>query len=508
MNLLKRIILFFCVAITVANCTKLDTTTVGQDLIPPIDGINTLASDTFSLTTENFIFNDSSRLFKGDDVYVGSLPSSVNFGTTKATLYTQFQPLTKFNWRAPKDSISQAANTNNGYDSAFVCLGLASTALDGGIYGDSMQNTTFNVYEIDNTNLTFKSDSAYKITTDPLINKTGLLGSLTIAPQDIKKLKKFKIKSFIDSSINQLRIKFNTGAGQAYAKRMLMNDSADGVINPLNAFNSPDKYKAAFKGFYIEAVNGKSVIRFTLANNANSRLEVWYNYRNNGVRDTTADFFYFNPNSGNPYISASANYIQRTIAGSAMQTASNPGLDNLIYLESTPGSYAKIKLPFIKNFPNKFIHKAELIITEQTQYDPLYFSPQRLYLDVFDTSVAPKYKTLPYDFYIPQGGSSADFGYFGGQRKLVGDGLGNTVTQYSFNVTKHIQSMISHNAPNYDMRLYVPYDTRYYVQSTFGYYPNDNLFGFNFPLINLPIFGRVVVGGGNKMKLRIVYSNI
>jgi hypothetical protein len=505
MILLKRIFLFCCVAITIANCTKLDTTTLGQDLIPAVDDVKTFASDTFSLTTENFIFNDSSRLFKGDDVYLGSLPFNTSFGTTKATLYTQFQPVTRFNWRAQKDSIAQ--ESNNGYDSAFVCLGLGATTLDGGIYGDSTINTTFNVYEIDNTNTTFKSDSAYRITTDPLINKTGLLGSITIAPKDIKNKNIFYLKQIKDSTINQLRIKFNTGAGQAYAKRMLKNDSL-AASAPFDAFNSPDKYKDAFKGFYIEALNGKSVMRFTLANNGNSRLELWYRYKNAGVRDTVNDFFYFNPSSTNPYVSASANYIQRTTAGSAMQTASNLGLDNLIYLESTPGSYAKIKMPYIKNFPNKIIHRAELIVTEQTQYDPLYFSPQRIYLDVFDTSLTPKFKSLPYDFYIPQSSSSADFGYFGGDRKLVGDGLGNTVSQYKFNVTKYIQSMISHNETNFNMRLFVPYDTRYYVQSTNGYYPNDNLFNFNYPLINLPIFGRVVVGGGNKMKLKITYSNL
>ncbi len=505
MILLRRIFLFSIIALTIANCTKLDTTTVGQDLIPAVDDVKTFASDTFSLTTENFIFNDSSRGFKGDDVFIGSLPSNTNFGTTNATLYTQFQPLNQFNWRANKDSIAQMPN--NGYDSAFLCLGLASNAIDGGIYGDSTLNTTFNVYEIDNTNTTFKSDSTYKLTTNPLINKTGLLGSLTIAPKDIKNLKRYTLKNFTDSTTNQLRIKFNNASGEAYAKRMLKNDSA-AASAPFDAFNSPDKFKNAFKGFYIEAINGKSVIRFALANNSYSRLEMWYRYRNAGIKDTANDFFYFNSSIANPYVSASANYIQRAIAGSAMQTASNPGLDNLIYLESTPGSYAKIKLPYIKNFPNKIIHRAELIITEQTQYDPLYFSPQRIYLDVFDTSITPKYKSLPYDFYIPQGSSTADFSYFGGQRKLVGNGFGNTVSQYSFNITKHIQYMISHNATNFDMRLYVPYDTRYYAQSTFGYYPNDNLFNFSFPLINLPIFGRVVVGGGNKMKLKITYSNI
>jgi hypothetical protein len=46
-----------------------------------------------------------------------------------------------------------------------------------------------------------------------------------------------------------------------------------------------------------------------------------------------------------------------------------------------------------------------------------------------------------------------------------------------------------------------------------GYYYNfgDNFNNLVWPLVNSPVFGRVVVGGGTggyKMKLRVIYSNI
>ena len=502
MTIFKQLFSLTLICTAFSYCTKIDSTTIGQDLIPVVDNVNTFATDTFSITAENGIFTDTTTLLKNDDFYAGSLPSSSTFGTTNASFFIQFQPTGQFSWKAPKDSIAQMSN--NGFDSAFICLGLFNSTNASGIYGDSTTPTTFNVYEIDNTSTKFKADSAYRIAVNPNIpylpNK---LGSITIAPNNIDDVKRIKLKNLVDSTTNQLRIPLNTAQGIAYGKRMLSKDTS-------NAFNTPATYNTEFKGFYVEAINGKSIMRFTLSANINSRLEMWYRYRKNGVIDTTADFFYYNANLFSAYVSAGTNYINRNITGSALAAASNPGIDNQIYLESTPGSFAKIRIPFIKSFPNKIIHKAELIISEIQPADPLYYSPTRLYLDAFDTA-STKFLSYPYDLYLNNG--TADLAAFGGFKKLVGDGLGNTISQYTFNITKNVQRMVTSNKTNYDLRLYAPYDTKFYSQRK-NYYVGDADGLFNFPFVTLPIFGRVVVGGGTgsnptyKMKLRLVYSNI
>ena len=496
---LSATILIVCITY---SCTKIDTTSIGSGLIPPVDGVNTLRTDTFTLTTENGIFNDTSLFAKGEDYVIGNLPFNSNFGSTRASLFVQFGPSFQFNWAAPKDSIAQMSN--QGFDSAFVSLGLSDAAIAPNMYGDTMMPITYNVYLIPPTVTNFKPDSAYRIAVNPNINYTSLLGTITIAPKDIDNQRSYKLKNVTDSVRNMLRIPLNTAAGIAYAKNMLTRDTT-------NDFKNATNYRAAFKGFYIEAVGGGAIARFNFSTSNNTRLEMWYRYRKGGVVDTTNAFFFYNANVNLPYLSSACNYINRNTTGSAMLAATSPGVDNIVYLESTPGSFARIKLPTIKSLGSKLVHQAELVITEvATTYDPSYFAPNRLYLDVFDTASANSFKTVPLDFYILNGGG-ADLNYFGGLKKVVTNTIGANVNEYKFNVTKYIQSMLTRNSTNYDMRLYSPYSVRFYTQRTGGYFRPDDTF-FNYPFINLPTLGRVVVGGGNhptaKMKLIITYSNI
>jgi hypothetical protein len=521
MSIMKRFILLCSIAIFITKCTKIDNTTLGQDLIPAVDGVTTLRTDTFTITAENNIFTDSTTFFKNDDYVLGWLQSNSNFGSTQGTIYAQFNPQFQFTWKTIfRDSIRQTPTspTADGFDSAFLCLGLFTGANESGIFGDSNQAMTVNVYEIDNTPANiFKKDSAYKIAQDPNINrKPSPLGSLTFKPYEINDLKYFKVKQRNDSSFNQLRIPLKTAAGIAYAKSMLANDT---ITSGFDAFKNETKYTDKYRGFIIEIQptgNPNAAMRFSLAQNANSRLEVWYKYIKNGLVDTTYDALYFNNTSGSPYISASANYIKRTIAGSAMQTASAPGIDNTIYLESTPGSYAQIKIPGIKTFPSKMIHLAELIISEdpaQANNSMLnFYAPPSIYLDAYDSAIGAvnKFKSIPYDLSFLSGGSSLNFSYFGGQRIIRNEGLG-PFAQYTFNITKYFQNIVTRGMSNMDLRLYVPFDTRYYTQPTADYFFSSDGF-LQRPIINAPVFGRAIVGGGahptSKMKLRVTYSNL
>jgi hypothetical protein len=128
--------LLACITI-IASCTKIDTTTVGQGLIPPVDGVNTLLADTFTINCENGLFNiDSSVLFKTDDNVLGYTQPNAQFGSTTANMYVQFHPTSGFNWRAKRDSIIivNQGTTVQGFDSAFLCLGLYTSATDAGFW--------------------------------------------------------------------------------------------------------------------------------------------------------------------------------------------------------------------------------------------------------------------------------------------------------------------------------------------------------------------------------------
>ncbi len=501
--------------IIIASCTKIDTTNVGQGLIPSVDNVNTFAVDTFTIVTENGLFNDTSKVLKTDDHILGITQTNSNFGSTEASIYAQFNPAANFSWRASRDSI--LAVSNQGYDSAFLCLGLSIGSNELGVYGDSAQNITFEVYRI-NTTANFKSDSSYRLNADPNIsNDNTLIGDITLKPKDLRNYNSYSLKGVRDSINNQLRIKLNA-AGQAWVKtNWLHKDTSSGVNGGLGNVTS---FTALNKGFYIKAkTGGNALLKVGLANNAKSRFEVWYRYKTAGIVDTAAQFFFFNPNFTDLYPSANANYIKRNVVGTAMNTSTAAGADALVYLESTPGSFTNIRIPSLKGFPKKLIHRAELLIQEDPSfYSNTFFSPTQIYLDAIDTlNVTPKrFLTIPFDLHV--GASGLDFGYFGGSRNLRSDPIGGgTQSYYSFNLTKYIQNMTSQeNTPNYQLRLYAPFDTRYYSQEL-GYYHNFGL-GVNqntainfWPLINTPTFGRVVLGGGTgqyKMKLKIIYSNI
>ena len=497
-SLVQSILTVLLITITITNCTKIDSTTLGSDLIPSIDNVNTFQTDTFSLSTENGLFNDTSLVFKTDQHLLGNTALNPNFGQTNATVFVQFNPGFQFSWPNKADSLN---NPFGDLDSAFVCLELSASANDNAIFGDSLTPMTFEVYRVTGTN--FKQDSIYRLAVNPNITDDGIpIASITLAPRDINNLKFFTLKQRKDSIVNQLRIPLNA-TGRSWAKgQLLLKDTT-------NTFNSGTSFTTAIKGFAIKATGGNAIMKFNLSQSISSRFEMWYRYRKNGSQDTTNQFFFFNTGASNPWLSASANYVRRNLSGTTLLTATAPGIDNTLYIESTPGSFARIKMPHIKALGNKIIHRAELIITEAGANNPTLYSPSRMYLDVIDSAVPAKFKAVPFDFYIT--GNAADLNYFGGQRKYVLDGLGNTVSQYTFNVSKYIQSLISHGKPNCDFRLYAPYDSRYYSNAV-GYFQDIQSTFFLFPVINLPTFGRVIVGGGvhptSRMRLKITYSNI
>jgi hypothetical protein len=414
----------------------------------------------------------------------------------------------KFRWANEKDSI-KLVNANEGFDSAFVCLGVGNRTNESAFFGDSTVPMTFELYRITTTS-NFVKDSTYRINQAPgnVIDDGVKIGSVTVKPEDLKKYHKLKFKQTYDSVNNMIRIPINEMVGKNWVKTNLLQADSQ-KLNDRTGFTS------LCNGFVIKVTQGNTLIRTALNANQNSRMEIWYKHLKDGKEDTARQYFFFNASTLDPWICANANFINRSIAGSAMQAAATPGYDNLLYIESTPGSYARIKIPYIKTFPNKIIHRAELIVEEAANRNTTFYSPARLMLDCFDTlpSNPNIYRTVPFDYFLTNNGT-IDFGYFGGDRRvrsnLVAGGLHS---QYIFNITKYFQSLSTKNTGRYDFRLFAPFDTRYYAQEK-GYYWNfnDNYVNLTWPTIVSPGFGRVVVGGGNnanyKMKLKVIYSNL
>ena len=88
-SLFVPILLFL--AIINWNCSKINTTSIGQDLIPAVDNVSTFA-DTLEINTTQGVFFDSTRISNTDNHILGSITNDPLFGTTKADVFVELKP--------------------------------------------------------------------------------------------------------------------------------------------------------------------------------------------------------------------------------------------------------------------------------------------------------------------------------------------------------------------------------------------------------------------------------
>jgi hypothetical protein len=482
----------------ISSCKRIhDSTELGADLIPAVDGITTFDTtisvqtynDTFWLANADPNMNDSTRLGKGAIHYLGRISNDPLFGATTASIFMELKPPFYKFYFEPKDSIT--------VDSAVLVMGYVET------FGDTNALQTINVYEIDNTPANeFKTDSAYLIRKNHLTYST-LLGSKTFAPSILND----SIKVFKDTTKNQLRIRLNQGPGVEYiANKFLKQYDSSAVYSTDSAF------RANFKGFaVVPSSNGNAIMGFALPSGL-TKLALYYKFKRNNVNVDTVRYFNFNIANGAIPSSANANLVIRNYNGSPANFAFAGGTsvqDDLVYLQNTPGSFAKIKIPDLAGVSNRVVHRAELIV-DQVYHpsDDIFYRPEYLFLDVYDTSIK-KYRYMPYDFLF-DASNAPNLTSFGTTGKIVDDGLGNRVMEWRFNISRYVQNFLTGREANHDMRLFTPYtvnDIYKFSTSVVGF---ENPFGLNTAIAR----GRVRVAGGSytdvnkRMRIRIVYSKI
>ena len=482
-----RFILFcFSLLFIVSSCKKInETSEIGGNVIPGVDGVNTFDTSLTSLLTYNHIFDankDSVRVGLVNDQILGNISNDPFFGKTNARMFLQLKPEV-YPW-----SFSGIYKPDSLYiDSVVLVLGW------NGSYGDTLLAAQkVNVKEIDQFS-DFRVDSFYTIR-DPGPGTTTLLGTKTFFPANLKDT----VKAFQDTTTGQLRVRLDNSFG----RRLLDYDTA-------HAYKSDSAFNTYFKGFAIEPDQsfGNALMAFGIYQNPKTKLAIYYRYTKGGQDDTTVNYFIFKPG-----VSANHNYINRfDFAGTPLLAASNTaGEDDLVYIINTPGSYATVKTPALRDLSNRIIHRAELIV-EQV-YDPSsdnkFTPPFGLMLDVYDSTLGD-YKFIPYDFNPDQNGNpNPGFGLYG---QNTVDGVGNPIKVWKFDLTRYVQNVLTKQEPLHDFRLFT-------TQTAYGRIKNvvlNNTGPYVFASVNVNprfAFGRVRVGGGNhatqKMRLRLVYSKI
>ena len=451
---------FFLIFLVNSSCTKLDTTSLGSDLIPAVDNINTFA-DTLSIDAFQGFFDDTTKVNNSEAHALGTISNDPLFGTTRASVYLQFKP-SFFPYY-----LGNATDTIVGIDSMFVTLSYL------GSYGDTVTPQQIQVQQIFDSN--FKKNPAELRSVKYAPAMLGpVLGSTTVIAQDLKNRVKFGHKK--DSVINQIRIPITN---QDFISKFTDFDTA---------FNAPyhdtTSFRNVFNGFAVTPMgnSGNGLIYVSVAD-AKTRIEVHYRKRNKNVLDTTfASFTLFSTGT-----STSANGITRNYSGFPV---ASPGPDN-IYLQTSPGTYANLKIDTLGTLSNRIIHRAEIILEQvpaDAINDSLFEAPSFLYLDLVDSSSgALKWKPIYFDLnpatrydpdykigypFFPAVG--VDPTYFGGTRKLKKDASGKSVVYYDFNVTRYVQQLVTKSKPNYTLRLFPPFNFSYpqYSKNIFSYYNN------------------------------------
>lgn len=158
------------------QCTKIDTTDIGGNLIPVVDNVTTFATEVAvisnnvdSLSTTPTSLNECAVIDRTDENLLGYIGNDPYFGKTSASIYLQvLAPFIKFSYPVRKDSLF--------LDSVVLVLSYQRT------YGDTSALQTVNVQQVNATHTSFKADSFY--TSCNTFTGTGpLLGSRTYFPK-------------------------------------------------------------------------------------------------------------------------------------------------------------------------------------------------------------------------------------------------------------------------------------------------------------------------------------
>ena len=476
-----------------AGCSKLDITDIGSDLLPAVDNVATLET-LLPINTSQGIFNpDTTKLLKTNDHVLGKISDDALFGQTTANIYLQLKPtFFPFYYGNAKDTITN-------FDSVVLCLSYK------GFWGDSMTPIQLRVNEINSPN-TGLWDSLYVLSDINYApgNIGSLLGSASVDVKRLGDTVKYSKKGVY--GINQVRIKLST----AFLNKIAAFDSVNN-----NPFRSDSLFRAATNGFAVQAIGGRGLMYCNIADTS-TKLEVHYRFKNGGPIDTAYTSFKLNSSVfGGATVapSATANNIIRNRSG---YPVSNPAVTD-IYLQTTPGSFANLSIPALDTLSNRIVYRAEIIIEQiPVASNDVYTAPNFLYIDLKDTGSTTKWKPIYFDlnpsvYYNPDNlysffpSSGIDYLYHGGYVRDKTDQLGNAIKYYNFNITRYVQQIVTKHTPNYQLRLFAPYEVKY-PQYTSIY--DNGVRSFNNRLAK----GRVKVGSGTnptyKMRLRIIYSNI
>lgn len=474
-----------------SNCTKINPTDIGTDLLPAVDNVHTFDT-TLRVYTTNYLFDDSSRAPYTASHALGIVEDDPEFGKTEAQIYLSVVP------NATSRNPFIALDSVVGIDSAFLSLGYT-----GVIMGDSNSTQRFAIYEITDPN--FLDTFNHKIVR-PEFEVGSYLGGGDITLNSLDDTKTIVVKGDTQTVSNVLRIPVDPALGLRFA--------GYDTSTVYTAARRDSAFQKVFNGMMVKVDAGspsKSAITYYDLTSENTKLTFYFRVMRNGVVDTVSTDFVFaqTVSLGSKIYAASANIIKREPGyGYASLSATTSVEDpEKLYIQSTPGSYAVLHIPGLKGLDNRLIHRAELTMyPEEVAGNDLYAGPDLLFLDAVDSSTSPiRYLTIRDDFMYNSNTGSYDVQTFGGYLKD---------NKYFFNITRYVQNIVTTQDTSYSLRVYAPRSALVYYSYPKEY--GDGVYSLTSIGVNTDVAkGRVVLAGGGDpalkpkaMRLRIIYSKI
>jgi hypothetical protein len=470
----KIFVLFLVAATVVFSCTKIITTDIGSGLIPPIDNVNT--KDTVLEVVSKNAGYDTVSVGISDDHVLGYVNDPV-FGKTTASVNFQIAPtVSPFYLGLPKDSIV--------LDSVVLCLKYHGT------WGDTTQPLKLHVYSMDpeeifNANLAYSNTKAFEKAQEITDGGVSVLPS-TLNDVDSTVFNK-------EETTNQIRIRLNNSFGQ----QLINYDSA-------TVYQSDSTFYNSVRGLIVEPdqlSTSNALLEINLLDTA-THLSLYY-HKLGG--DSTTYTRRFSPNS---LTSASSNTILRNYSGTQIPSyiSSANTNDDLIFMQTSPGTYANLNISSVKGMQNVVVHRAEILMYQVPDLSSpdTFFTPPNLFVAAHMPDSTRRF-AVPQDitFY---GNTISNLVQFGVAPKPQTDpNTGRTTSFYSFDISRYVQSVITRSDTLFNLVLYAPYNQ--YI------YPNDSTIyalPISSPSLNNVAIGRIRLGGGSnqqyKMRLHIVYS--
>ncbi len=474
---LTKFIFFSSLLLAFFACTKITNTDIGSGLIPPVDGVNT--KDTvIDVVTKNQSF-DTVAVGFSDDHVLGYTNDPV-FGITNASI--------NFQVALPNSSLTFERNSSDSlfFDSVVLSLSYKHT------WGDTIQNLGLHVYEMD-PETKFTVDSAYKNTVH--FEKGNELTESTAGTNiDILKLNDpDTLKYYNEDATNQVRIRLN----QAFGQKLLYQFKAT------NAYQNDSTFHNYLRGFIIEAEQRGNALLSVSLSDTSTRLSLYYHYKGtDGSLDSGIRRF---PTSA--LTCASSNTIKRNYTGTVIPNYFPANLntqDDLLFIQTSPGTYAKIKIPGLDSLPNMIVHRAEILMSQVPDIttDKIFTAPNLFLAAVSDSG---RRFAVPNDLIFSNGAyiNLSSFGIL--PIKKTDPVTGSPISTYSFDISRYVQGVVSRSDTTYDFILWAPYN--YYISPILQ---TPYIYPISTPALNSAAIGRIRLGGGNnehyKMRLHIVYS--